>query len=111
MCKPAHLVTQGLAIGCVQVGASQCALMLGVQLLEPVQRHDSLLAYQILGVAGQAGHSGQYRIDQVRSDQLAHRCQGRAYCSKVAGLQRSNDAGPASGKACLTGLPASLKGL
>ena len=48
MYKLAYLVTQGLAIGGIQISASQCALMLWVQLLEAVQRHDGLFAHQVL---------------------------------------------------------------
>ena len=59
-CTPsrgAHLVTQGLAVVAVEVSARQLPLMLGVQLLEALQRHDGLLADQVLGVAGQPRHS------------------------------------------------------
>lgn len=76
-----HLVTEGLAVIAVQVSAGQLPVMLWVQLLESVQRHDCLLPDQVLGVAGKPRHSWQHSVDQVRAYQLADGCQGCAHCS------------------------------
>jgi len=47
-----------------------------------VQRHDSLLSDQVLGMSRKAGDSGQHSIDQVWAYEFAHCGQGCAHCSK-----------------------------
>jgi len=78
-----HLIAQGLAEVLSQVDVLQGPLVQGVQLLEPVQQHDGLLPYQLLGVGQQLLGPRQHGVDEVRPDNLARRSQGRARCRMV----------------------------
>ena len=68
-----HLVTESLSVVLVQVSTSQGTFMVRIQLLEAMQRHDSFLSHQLLGVACEPSHSWQHGIDKVRANQL-RRC-------------------------------------
>ena len=52
----AHLIAEGLA-KCLPTSMLCRALMIRIQLLEAVQHHDRLLAYQLLGVVKQLHHA------------------------------------------------------
>lgn len=74
------LVAQSLPEVFTEFCRMQRAFVLGVQLLEAVQEHDSFLTDKLLGVTQQLHCRWQHRIDQIGANQLAGGCQGCADC-------------------------------